>query len=392
LQKRISSGSMNNPLKIRIIGTAWPFRGGLAAYNERLAGEFSRMGHRVSIETFTLQYPSLLFPGKSQMATWDKPADLAIVRSVNSVNPFNWIRTGIRLRKACDDLVIIKYWIPFMSPCFGTLARIARSNGKTKVICIADNVIPHEKRPGDRLLTRFFLNSIDGIISMSKSVSDDIALFRKDIPQRLSPHPMFDDFGEPVSRETALEKLQLDPSFRYLLFFGFIRDYKGLDWLLEAFADERLRKFPLRLLVAGEFYSDSKPYLDLIGRLNLTGRVILRNDFIPNAEVSNYFCASDLIVQPYKHATQSGVTQIGYFYNKPMLVTNVGGLSEIIPHNRIGYVVDPGPASIADALADFFAHDRKAGFERNVSEEKKKYLWSNMVNAILEVFKEIHTS
>jgi glycosyltransferase involved in cell wall biosynthesis len=278
-----------------------------------------------------------------------------------------------------------------MSPCFGTLARIVRSNRKTKVICVADNVIPHEKRPGDSLLTRFFLNGIDGIVSMSKSVSDDIAHFRKDIPQRLSPHPMFDDFGEPVSRETALTKLELDPSFRYLLFFGFIRDYKGLDWLLEAFADERFKQYPLRLIIAGEFYSDSKPYLSLISRLNLSDRVILRNDFIPNADVSYYFCASDLVVQPYKHATQSGVTQIGYFFNKPMLVTNVGGLSEIIPHNRVGYVVEPGPVFIADALADFFDHDRKAEFEQHVAVEKQKYLWSNMVNAILEVFKEIHT-
>jgi glycosyltransferase involved in cell wall biosynthesis len=383
---------MEDPLKIRIIGTAWPFRGGLAAYNERLAREFIRMGHQAELETFTLQYPAAFFPGKSQMATWEKPRDLVISRSVNSINPFNWIRTGIRIRNFRDDLVIFKYWIPFMSPCFSTLARIIRSNRKTRVICIADNIIPHERRACDRFLTRIFMNSIDGIVAMSRSVSDDITLFRKDIPRRLSPHPMFDDFGEPVSREEALEKLGLDPSFRYLLFFGFIRDYKGLDWLLNAFADKRFRRLPLRLIVAGEFYSDSRIYMDMISRLNLTDSVILRNDFIPNSEVNNYFCASDLVVQPYKHATQSGVTQIGYYFNKPMLVTNVGGLSEIIPHNRVGYVVEPDPSCIADAIADFFSRDRKVEFENNIGEEKKKYLWSNMVNAILEVFKEIPES
>jgi len=375
-------------LKIRIIGTAWPFRGGLAAYNERLAKEFLKTGHQVIIETFKLQYPSLLFPGKSQYATWDKPEEPEIRKSLNSVNPFNWIRTGLRIRKDNADLVIIKYWIPFMSPCFSTLARIIRGNRNTKVICIADNIIPHEKRPGDILLTRIFMKSIDGIVTMSKSVSDDVLKFRKDLPSRLSPHPMFDDYGEPLERQAALEKLGLDPGYRYLLFFGFIRDYKGLDWLLQAFADENLRKLPLKLIVAGEFYTDSKPYLDLIEQLNLKNDVILRTTFISNDEVNRYFCASDLVVQPYKHATQSGVTQIGYYFDKPMLVTKVGGLSEIIPHNRVGYVVDPRPAAIADAIFDFFQNDRKGEFEKNVRNEKQKYLWGNMVNAILEVFKE----
>jgi D-inositol-3-phosphate glycosyltransferase len=377
-----------DPKKIRIIGTAWPYRGGLAAYNERLAKEFLKMGHHVEIETFTLQYPSLLFPGKSQFATWEKPRDISISRTVNSVNPINWFRTGWRIRKKADDMVIIKYWIPFMSPCFSTLARIIRSNRLTKVICIADNIIPHEKRPGDFFLTRIFMNSIDGIIAMSKSVSDDIFTFRKEIPNRLSPHPMFDDFGEPIGREEALTLLGLDPAFRYLLFFGFIRDYKGLDWILQAFSDQRLRNRSLKLIVAGEFYTESKPYLEQIKELHLDNDVILRNDFIPNEEVNRYFCASDLVVQPYKHATQSGVTQIGYYFDKPMLVTNVGGLSEIIPHNKVGYVVKPEPESIADAIADFFDKGRKSEFERNIIGEKQKYLWSNMVNAILEVFNE----
>jgi D-inositol-3-phosphate glycosyltransferase len=377
-----------NPLKIRIIGTAWPYRGGLAAYNERLAKEFQKLGHRMEIETFTLQYPSFLFPGKSQYATWEKPPDLTITRTVNSINPFNWIRTGLNIRKKADDLIIIKYWIPFMSPCFSALARIIRGNRKTKVVCIADNIIPHEKRPGDVLLTRIFMNSIDGIVAMSKSVSEDILKFRKGIPNRLSPHPMFDDFGEPLGREEALARLGLDPAFRYLLFFGFIRDYKGLDLLLKAFSDQRLRNLHLKLIVAGEFYTDSKPYNDLIKELNMANEVILRNDFIPNEEVNQYFCASDLVVQPYKHATQSGVTQIGYYFDKPMLVTNVGGLSEIIPHNKVGYVVKPDPESIAVAIADFFNNNRKSEFENNIIVEKQKYLWSNMVNAILEVYKE----
>ena len=275
-----------------------------------------------------------------------------------------------------------------MAPALGTIAKLIRKNNHTKIICIADNIIPHEKRPGDFFLTRIFMKSIDGIIAMSKSVSEDIFTFRKDIPNRLSPHPMFDDFGEPMGREEALTLLGLDPAFRYLLFFGFIRDYKGLDWILRAFSDQRLRNRSLKLIVAGEFYTEPKPYFELIKELHLDNDVILRNDFIPNEEVNRYFCASDLVVQPYKHATQSGVTQIGYYFEKPMLVTNVGGLSEIIPHNKIGYVVNPEPESIADAIADFIDQGRKSEFERNIIGEKQKYLWSNMVNAILEVFNE----
>jgi glycosyltransferase involved in cell wall biosynthesis len=376
-------------MKIRIIGTAWPFRGGLAAYNERLAKEFMKQGHEVEIDTFSLQYPSILFPGKSQMATWEKPAGLSISATINSVNPFNWIRNGLRIRRISDDLILIKYWIPFMSPCFSTLARIIRGNRHSRVICIADNIIPHEKRPGDTLFTRFFMNSIDGLVAMSSVVTADAKQFRKDIPVRMSPHPLFDDFGEPIPRESALEKLGLDPAFRYVLFFGFIRDYKGLDWLLEAFSDQRLQGLPVKLIVAGEFYTDSKPYLALAGRQELAGRVILRTDFIPNEEVNRYFCAADLVVQPYKHATQSGVTQIGYFFDKPMLVTNVGGLAEMIPHNKAGYVVDPAPSAIVDAIADFFLNDRRKEFEAGLATEKKKYLWSNMVNTILEVYNKI---
>jgi len=361
----------------------------LAAYNERLAREFQELGHEVTIETFTLQYPSLLFPGKTQLADWEPPEHLNIIRSVNSVSPLNWIRTGERIRKEKDDLVLIKYWIPFMAPCFSTLARLVRKNGTTRVICIADNIIPHERRLGDAYLTRIFLNSIDGMVTMSESVSADVSLFNRDLPVRLSPHPLFDDFAEIVSRESALKCLTLDPGYRYLLFFGFIRDYKGLDWLLKAFSDERLRRFPVKLIVAGEFYTDSKPYFDLIRQLQLQEHVILKTEFIPNNEVNRYFCASDMVVQPYKQATQSGVTQIGYYFNKPMLVTHVGGLPEIIPHMKVGYVVEPHPEAIADALVDFFQEERLQEFSANAETEKQKYRWENLVNAIFEVYDEI---
>ena len=375
--------------KVVIIGTAWPFRGGLAAYNERLAREFQTSEYEVRIETFTLQYPSFLFPGKTQYADWEAPADLDIQATVSSINPLNWLKVGNRIRKEAPDMVIFKYWLPFMAPCFGTIARRVRKNKKTKVIAIADNIIPHEPRPGDKPFTHFFTKAVDGFVAMSKSVFNDIAKFDQNKPRGLCPHPLFDNFGAPLSREEAIKSLKLDPNFRYLLFFGFIRDYKGLDWLLEAFADERLRKFPVKLLVAGEFYSPPDSYLQLIKKLQLDENLILRTDFIADSEVAKYFSVADMVVQPYKSATQSGVTQIGYHFEKPMLVTDVGGLSEIIPDQKVGYVVQPNVKAIADALVDFYENSRQAEFEEQVKEEKKKYSWQRMVETISEVYQQI---
>jgi glycosyltransferase involved in cell wall biosynthesis len=224
---------------------------------------------------------------------------------------------------------------------------------------------------------------------MSKSVLQESKTFRQDLSLGFCPHPIFDNYGEKLPVDCARQKLGLDLNFSYLLFFGFIRDYKGLDLLIQAFADERLRKYRVKLLVAGEYYSSPEPYLNLIEQAKLSDHIILRTDFIPDDEVNLYFSASAMVVQPYKTATQSGVTQIGYHFEKPMLVTNVGGLSEIIPHGRVGYVVEPDVKSIADALVDFFENRRGETFERNIVEEKKKFSWANMVDTFISVFNEI---
>jgi D-inositol-3-phosphate glycosyltransferase len=371
---------------VKIIGPAYPYRGGIATTNERLAQEFLAMGFYVDLETFILQYPSFLFPGKTQFNEKSAPEDLRIKRTINSVNPFNWLKVGIRIRRESPDLVIIRYWLPFLAPCLGTIAGRIRKNKHSIIICLADNVVPHEHRPGDRQLTNYFIQRIDGLIAMSKSVLTEALSFRKNLTVGYCPHPIFDNYGEKLSFEDAKHKLNLDSNTRYLLFFGFIRDYKGLDLLIQAFADERLRKFPVKLLVAGEYYSSPETYLNLIKEKKLEGLIELRTDFIPDHEVNLYFSAADMVVQPYKSATQSGVTQIGYHFNKPMLVTNVGGLSEIIADGKIGYVVEPDISGIANALVDFYVNDRRAEFEENVIEEKKKFSWDNMVNTFLSVY------
>ena len=380
---------MTSAKTIKIIGPAYPYRGGLASYNERLAKEFLKQGHQVDIETFTLQYPNLLFPGKTQYVDGPAPETLNIKRTVNSISPFNWLKIGQRIKKEKPDILMIRYWLPFMSPALGTICRIARSNKHTKVICLADNIIPHEKRPGDQQLTNYFMNSIDGMVAMSQSVLDDIDQFRTSLPRALCPHPLYDNYGPKTDILEAKSLLSLERSTNYLLFFGFIRDYKGLDLLLEAFADDRLKSLPIKLIVAGEFYTKPEPYLELIKKLQLTDRVVLRTEFIPEKHVTRYFGACDIVVQPYKSATQSGVTQIGYHFEKPMLVTNVGGLAEIIPDKVIGYVTEPNKESIADALVDFYSNSRKSTFEKNIVEEKKKFSWKNMVEAFMQVEREI---
>lgn len=375
---------------IKIIGPAHPYRGGIATTSERLAQEFALMGFKVDLETFTLQYPSFLFPGKTQYNDKPAPEGLVIKRTINSINPVNWLNVGRRIKKEKPDLLIIRYWLPFLAPCMGTIAGLIRRNRHTLIICIADNIIPHEHRPGDRLLTNYFIRRIDGLLAMSQSVLQESAGFRKNLPMGFCPHPIFDNYGDKLPMEVAKEKLNLDVNFRYLLFFGFIRDYKGLDLLIQAFSDFRLRKFPVKLLVAGEYYSSPEPYLQLIKENNLNDLIELRTEFIPDNEVNLYFSAAEMVVQPYKTATQSGVTQIGYHFNKPMLVTNVGGLSEIIPDGRVGYVVEPDSRRIADALVDFFQNDRKAEFEANIIGEKQRFSWANMANTVLSVCKKVN--
>lgn len=377
--------------RIIFIGTSYPYRGGLAAFNERFATEIQEGGNNVRIETFKLQYPDILFPGETQYTTGPPPDDLDIRRTINSIWPFNWIKVARRIRKENPDIVIFRYWLPFMAPCFGTMARVIKKNRFTKIITLVDNIRPHERRPGDRILTRYFLKPIDGFISMSGSVLHDLKTFNVDRPIVYSPHPVFDNFGSSVSREEALEKLGLDERYRYILFFGLVREYKGLDIMIKAYARfrEELSDFKIKLLVVGDFYVSRTPYDELIKHYGLEEDVIIHPHFVPNHEVAYWFCASDIIAQPYKSATQSGVTQIGYHFLKPMLVTNVGGLAEIIPHGRGGYVVNPVPEEVANSLVDFFKNKRYDEYVEGIKAEKKKFSWDKMVKNLFLLAEQI---
>lgn len=374
-------------MKITILGPAHPYRGGLASIMEIMARTFQRRGDEVDIKTFTLQYPSLLFPGESQTVATPPPADLRICRCVNTMNPLNWVRVGRRIRRERPDFVLMKYWTPFMAPCFGTIARIARGNGHTKVLCQIDNVEPHERHLTDKPFNRYYLHSVDGFVYMSEQVHSELRAY-SDAPALFSPHPLFENFGERVERSEACVRLGLDPTNRYVLFFGLIRDYKGLDLLLDAWAQLRRagRTEGRRLIVAGEFYTAREPYLNRIADNGLQDEVLLHDRFIPDDDVKYYFSAADFVVQPYKTATQSGVTQIAYQFCVPMVVTAVGGLPEIVPDGRVGYVCPPTAEGVAAAMDRMYEGDALKRFRENCVEERRRFSWEEMCSRVTELY------
>lgn len=384
--------------KVIIIGPGHPLRGGLATFNQRLAKEFIEQGNDCSIYSFSLQYPSFLFPGKTQFSDEPPPENLKINTVINSINPFNWIKIGNRLKKERPEIIIVRFWIPLMGPALGTILRRVRKNKHTKIICIADNIIPHEKRFADRSFTKYFLKSCDAFITMSEKVMSDLRVFQKTKPARQVSHPLYDNFGEIISKEEARNHLGLPANEKIVLFFGFIRKYKGLDLLLEAMSILKNIKpqtlnpeksgQAIKLLVAGEFYEDERSYKEQIEKLGIKDQLILKTDFIPDSEVKYYLCAADAVIQPYRNATQSGVTPLAYHFEKPMLVTNVGGLPFLVPDGKVGLVVEPNPAAIADGILKFYQSGENY-FVPGVREEKKKYSWQNLVFAIEQLAENI---
>jgi len=373
--------------KLVIIGPAWPLRGGLAAFDEKLAICFSEKGIQSSIHTFSLQYPSLLFPGKTQYSTQPAPQGINIKATINSINPFNWMKVGWQLMKEKPDLIIVRYWIPFLGPCLGTILKIVHWNRHTKVISIVDNMIPHEKRLGDTLFTKYFASSIDGFVTMSEKVKNDVKLFSHK-PTLVSPHPIFDHFGSAISTLQARTQLGFRENDKIILFFGYIRKYKGLDLLIQAMKDIRIQQLGIRLLVVGEFYDAAQPYIDLVNSLALQNDITFYDQFVPDQEVTNYVSAADFIIQPYKNATQSGVTPLAYHFSKPMLVTNVGGLADTVPHLKVGVVTEPTSEDIANGIVQLYDLGA-AHFMPYIQEERKKYTWEQMTEKFLALHQQL---
>jgi glycosyltransferase involved in cell wall biosynthesis len=371
--------------KVVIIGPAYPLRGGgMATFNERLARQFMSQGFDTTIYTFSLQYPSFIFPGKTQYSTEPAPQDLDIKVRINSIFPPNWISVGNELKKLRPDIIVVRYWLPLMGPCLGTILRLVKKNKHTKIVCIADNIIPHEKRKGDKAFTKYFLKPIDEVIVMSEKVLADLKIFDAQKPVQLVQHPLYDNFGEKISKEVARKNIGIETKEKIILFFGFIRKYKGLDILLDALSILKTNgNKNFIVLIAGEFYEDRKAFDEQIATLGLEEMLILKTDFIPDSEVRNYFCAADMVIQPYRNATQSGVTPLAYHFEIPMIVTNVGGLPALVPDGKVGLVAEPNAVSIAEKIMLFFTKVENY-FTENIKEEKKKFSWEKLVEAIVD--------
>ncbi len=371
-------------MKIVIVSTAYPLRGGIAHYVSLLRKHLAER-HEVSVITFKRQYPKFLFPGKSQDERGEVIGEQASPQVIDTLNPFTWFKAGRMAAARKPDLVIFKYWMPFFAPVFGTIARVARKRARCKVLFICDNVLPHEKTPVDRILTSWALKAGTCFVVQSKSVEKDLLSLFPSPVYKYVPHPVYEIFGQSVDKVEARSKLGIGNDENVALFFGYVRKYKGLHVLLDA-VKRAATEIKLKVIVAGEFYEDEKPYRDHIEALGIGDLVRVFSDYIPNDQVSLYFSAADVVVLPYIDATQSGITQIAYNFDRPVIATDVGGLAETVIDGKTGLVVRPdSPDELAASIVKFFRERLAESLSKGVAEQKRLYSWDHLVNAIDEL-------
>jgi D-inositol-3-phosphate glycosyltransferase len=374
-------------MKIIIVGTAYPLRGGIAHFNALLARELGKR-HDVHTITFKRQYPKIFFPGTTQDEPGGESDTPPAPRLVDSINPLNWIRVAGLIRKEQPDLLIFKYWLPFFGPCFGTIAGLSKKKSATKVLFICDNIIPHERRPGDLLFTRYAFRRSDYFVVQSDTVERELNRLFPGSKYRKVPHPVYENFGTPQPKESAKAALGISAK-KVILYFGYVRPYKGLMVLIDAMA--RLRELgfgesEVLLLVVGEFYDPVPHYRDRVRELNLELSVRFVTGYLPNDQVASYFSASDAVVLPYLSATQSGIAQIAYNFDKPVIATSVGGLAEVVINGKTGTLVPPNdPGALAAAIERFYKEKQEERMSENVKMEKKKYSWQHFAGTIEEL-------
>lgn len=369
--------------RIAYLSTFYPFRGGIAQFNASLFRAFDKQGYEAKAFTFTRQYPDLLFPGKSQYVTEEDDTSTAVEAEqvIDTINPLSYFTAAKKIAAFQPDLLVMKFWMPYFGPSLGTVAGRLKQKG-TKVVSILDNAIPHETRPGDKFFTHYFLNRNSGFVVMSEAVKNDLMTIKPDARYLFNPHPVYDHFGDKLSQSEAQEKLGLDLNKKTLLFFGLIRDYKGLDVLIEAFKD---LPSDYQLVVAGEVYGEEEPYRNLASEYGLEDRVQLNFRYIADQEVPLFFSAADVNILPYKSATQSGILSIALHFDMPVIVTDVGGLREIVERGQIGLIASqPSAEAIRDTVQQFFKEDQSRVLGQNIQEYKETYSWKNMANNIVE--------
>lgn len=374
-------------VSVALIGPAYPLRGGgIATYTETLAATYQRLGHRVCIVSFRYQYPQWLFPGTTQFSNDPPPEGLDIYPLIHSLAPPNWVAVARWLADWHPGLVLVNVWLPLFAPCLGTILRRLRTlSAQTLRIGIIHNVSPHERFPAARMLTRYVLQPLEGFLVLSQAVARELEHFDSRKPRRLALHPPF-EYGPPLPRQEARRRLGLPENAPVVLFFGLVRPYKGIDLLIEALGQTPI---PIVALIAGEWYIEPEPLLRRARELGIAERLRVENRFILRHEAPLYFCAADLVVQPYRSATQSGVTPLALRYERPVLVTTAGGLSEYVEPGKTGYVVDPTPEALAAALTDFFTHNRAQLFTPHLRAAAQRWSWEAVVATLHELTADI---
>lgn len=371
--------------KIVMIGPVYPFKGGIAHYTGLMCKTL-RKKYDVTMVSFKMQYPKFLF--KKEQKDYDNPQfEVPDTKYwIHTANPFNIIASTRKIKKENPDLVIIPWWHPYFAPCFWIMQKVL---GKScKVIFLCHNVFPHERFPMDRFLTKLTLRHADAYIVQSKMDRDDLHQIKKNPIVKLTPHPTYNAFClQNMSKETARGLIQAEADEKILLFFGFVREYKGLKHLLNAMPQIIKEVDNVRLFVVGDFGDDRDDYMALIEQNNIADAVEIVEGYIPDREVEKYFASCDLVALPYESATQSGIVQIAYGFRKPVLVTNVGGLPDVVTDSKTGYVVKPkNPQQIAEAVAKYFNENKAAEFIENVKAEEYKYSWDRMTEVVEELW------
>ena len=367
-------------MKIVLVGPFPPFRGGISDLNAALADHLSKR-HEIHAINFTTQYPKVLFPGKTQFKKGDSAQEVDSIRCLSSINPFSWRKTAYKIIDIEPDLVLFRFWLPFFAPAFSGVAKKIRKYSDATIMAICDNIIPHEERLLDTRLTKRFFGFIDSFIVLSKKVENELLSFVPEAKYKYSPHPIYSIFNNTLSKEQAKAELKLATK-KVLLFFGLIREYKGLDILINAMEKIKTELEDYTLLIVGECYENENKYTDLIKKAGITDNVKCHYSFIPDNEVGKYFSAADVVVLPYKTASQSGIVQIAYHFDTPVIVSNVGGLPEIVDEGKTGYCVEPNSNAFAKAIKAFYENDNISEMNSNISEYKSQFSWDAMVKAI----------
>jgi len=366
-------------MRIVLVGPFPPLRGGISTFNHSLAEALAK-DHEVHRVSFSLQYPKPLFPGKTQYYDFEgENADTLI----NSINPFSWRKTAKFINKISPGLVIIQYWMPFFAPAFSSIAKGIKNGCGAQIIVNCNNITPHEPRALDSLMTAKFFSYCDGFIVMSQSVEDDLLRIEPQPKYKKTPHPIYDIFGESIEKQKAKDMIGVSDE-KIILNFGLIRDYKGLDILIESAKKLKIELRNFKILVVGECYGDENDYIQLAKECEVSELIDFRFEFVSNEKVNQYFCAADLVVLPYKSATQSGVVPIAYHFNKPVVVSNVGGLPEIVEEGKTGFVCEPSSDSIANGVLKFFESDMDR-YTPFITEYKKQFSWEKYAKTVLDL-------